>query len=110
MKMRAWPAIIGAPLLVLADQTIAYAFVAWSCSHQAVLPLHAVHAVFLLLILATAVSPWRRLDPGAAPSAAVEELERRNFFSLLGVLSAGFSALVVVAMWIPQWYIAPCLS
>ena len=110
MSTRTWPAVLLAPLLALADQSVAYAFVGWSCAHQAMAPLHAVHAAFLVAVLATAVSPSRRLDPDAPPTLQVEEHERRNFFALVGVLTAALSALVIVAMWIPQWFISPCIG
>jgi hypothetical protein len=108
--MRTWPAVILAPLLALIDQSVAYAMVPWACSHQAPGVLNAVHATFLVATLLTLVPAWRRLQPGAAPSARNPELERRHFFALVGVLSAAFSALVIVAMWIPQWFIGPCVS
>ena len=110
MSTRTWPAVLLAPVLALADQGVAYAFVGWSCSHQVVAPLPAVHAAFLAAVLATAISPWRRMEPGAAPTLSIEEHERRNFFALVGLLTAAISALVIVAMWIPQWFIPPCIG
>jgi hypothetical protein len=107
---RTWPAVLLAPVLALADQSVAYALVPWSCSHQSMGWLHAVHATFLVATLATLVAPWSRLAPGAPPTSSDEQVERRNFFALVGVLVAVFSALVIVAMWIPQWLIPACAS
>lgn len=110
LPMRTWPAVILAPLLALADQALAYALVPWSCSHQITGALHAVHLAFLVATLATAVPPWRRLSLRAPPASPNEEAERRHFFAIVGLLTASFSALVITAMWIPQWFISPCIG
>ncbi|HYC35945.1 MAG TPA: hypothetical protein VEC19_05950 [Usitatibacter sp.] len=105
---RTWPAVIAAPLLALADQSVAYALVPWACSHQGMAILHVSHAAFLVAILATLPGAWSRLDAGFPPSSPDEGMERRSFFGMVGAMMVAFSALVVLAMWIPQWFIAPC--
>lgn len=38
------------------------------------------------------------------------QAERRNFFAMLGTLTASLSAQVMLAMWIPQWFVSPCIA
>jgi len=66
--MRTWPGIVLAPLLALADQSVAYALVEWGCHAQQFASLHIVHLVFLLATLATLVPAWRaaRTNPLSA--------------------------------------------
>src|SRR5437867_2641457 len=75
--MRTWFALLGAPFLALADQSVSYATVGWSCAHQHTLVVHAVHGVFLAaIVLATLLAAsaglyaagvtklWRRAGAG----------------------------------------------
>jgi hypothetical protein len=108
--MRTWPAVLAAPVLALVDQSVAYALVPWSCSHQGSLLLHATHAVFLVVTLATIVPAAMRLQPASPPSSPDEQGERRRFFGFVGISIGAFSALVIAAMWGMLWFLPPCAS
>ena len=58
---------LAAPILVLADQSIAYATSGWACSHQNSMMLHVVHGAFLAacVVGAPAVARTRTLPPDA---------------------------------------------
>jgi hypothetical protein len=110
--MRAWPAVVLAPALALADQGAAYVLVAWSCAAQDRVWLNLVHVVFLGAVVATlalAARALRRAHP-RVPADEGESGERRHFFALVGVLLAALSAAAIVAMWIPQAFLSPCLA
>lgn len=107
---RSWPAVLLAPVLALVDQSVAYALVPWSCSHQSVAVPHAVHALFLAATLGTLFVPLRRLEPGEPPAMPDERLERRHFFAGVSLFVALLSALVILAMWIPSWFIPACAA
>jgi len=106
--MRTWLALLVAPVLALADQSIAFSMATWMCNRQHMLPMHALHASFAAAILvatATAWSHWRRSAAAADPST-----ERRHFIAGVATASGALSALAVVAMWIPTWLLSPCFA
>ena len=110
--MRTWPGIVLAPVLALADQSIAYALVPWGCSYQHFAALQVVHLVFLLGALATLVPAWhgamrRRVPDRAMPG---DNHDRHHFMSVVSLMTGSFSALVIVALWIPQWVLSPCFA
>ena len=106
--MHVWPALLGAPLLLLVDQAVAYAMVGWACSGQHVLPLHGVHAGFLLAILATLVAPSRALRGNPIRAALGHEDEGPDVLAVAAIGVATLSAATVVALWIPQLFLSPC--
>jgi hypothetical protein len=110
--MRTWPALLVAPLLALADQGIAYALAGWGCATQRLLALHAVHAVFLVVTLVLTAIAWRgarhalrqlRADAGFS-------VQRKDFVGVMAVAIGALSAVMIVAMWIPQWFLSPCYA
>ena len=106
--MRTWFALIVSPLLALADQSVSYATVTWSCAHQHSLALHLIHGTFLVTVVVgtcIAWSGWRRTSP---LSPAGEEVAARRFLAGVAAASGALSALVIVAMWVPVWVVAPC--
>jgi hypothetical protein len=108
--MRIWLALLVAPMLVLADQSIAYATSGWECARQYLFAVHALHAAVLVATLFTTVLAWRywrQTDAGARNDAS---LAVRHFLAGLAIASGAFSSLVVAAMWIPTWGLSPCFN
>ena len=101
--MRIWFALLAAPILALADQVVAYATVGWACAHE-----HAVHALFLVAVIAGSVPAWQLWHATRSAKAGNETLARRHFLAGLAFASAALSILVIVSMWMPAWVIAPC--
>jgi hypothetical protein len=107
--MRHWPALILAPLLALADQSVTYAMAGWGCAHQQRIPMDVVHALFLLGALAFTAMAF------AASRQALREwrsplfsVQRDGFLGISGTMVGLLSAGIIVAMWIPQWFLSPC--
>jgi hypothetical protein len=117
--MGAWPALLIAPLVVLAQQSISLALATPSCHQQTTVALNVVAAAALLLVLlltALAATGWQahRL-PGDRPLHEAEcddtrALRRRRFVAALGTATGLLSALVSLAMWFPVWALSPCAS
>ena len=112
--MRIFAAFLIAPLLALADQSVAYAFAGWSCAHQHEMLPHGVHAVFLALAIATAFFAWtesraalREVRPAREAGFSVQ---RHDVLAICGLAVAVLSATVIVALWIPQWVLSPCFG
>ena len=107
--MRTWFALLAAPLLALADQTISYAAADWTCAHHGTWVAHAVHAAFFVACAASCVLAWQ-LWRATVPAQADEAHARRHFLAGIATGSAALSGVVVLAMWIPNWWLSPCLA
>jgi len=108
--MRTWFALILAPLLALADQSVSYATVAWSCAHQDSLALHLVHGAFFVAIVIGTFFAWNRWRETRSAHPPSEEAAARHFLAGMATASGALSMLVIVAMWVPVWLIAPCFA
>ena len=107
--MRIWVALLIAPMLALADQAVAYATVGWSCTHGEVLAVHAVHALCLAAAAASVFPAWRLWTTTRSATGEVGP-SQRHFLAGLAVASGALSTLVIAAMWMPTWVIAPCID
>ncbi|HEY8976443.1 MAG TPA: hypothetical protein VIN75_19665 [Burkholderiaceae bacterium] len=105
--MRIWPALLLAPALALADQVIAFATLGWACARGQPIVVHAEHVVFFLAAVATLPSAWHAWKDSRTRHAAAGE--REAFLAGLAVGSAAMSAIVIAAMSLPTWLIAPCV-
>src|SRR5438270_13758602 len=110
--MRTWPGIVLAPLLALPDQSVAYALVPWGCSYQHFAALQCVHLVFFLAALATLVPAWPgamrpRMSDRGVPG---DSHDRHHFMSLVSFWLGALSALIILALWVPQWVLSPCFA
>ena len=106
--MRTWPGLLLAPLLALADQIIAYAAVPWSCVHERAAAVHGLHVLFLV---AATVTLWPASRVWRETRAAANDTDRRrHFLAGMALASAALSVLVIAALWMPTWFIAPCIA
>jgi hypothetical protein len=110
--MRIWFALLVAPVLALADQSVAYALAGWSCAHgHSVVP-HVTHAAFLLAVVVSTVLAWSVARTGfeATRTEGPFSTHRHDAMSLCALALGAYSAVVIVAFWIPQWMLSPCLG
>lgn len=109
--MRIWLALIVAPLLALADQTVAFALVGPGCARQTTAMLHVSHALFLALTVVVTIGAWRRwLETAPARVTDGEGAVQRHFLAGVAATVAAFSAAAIAAMWLPTWLISPCIA
>jgi hypothetical protein len=109
-----WPALILAPLLALAEQALAYALATPGCAHQHDAVLHVVPLGFLLAALATTAMAWadaRRRAPEGGGHADADRLGANRYFIACAATGVGaLASLAIVAMWVPLWWLPPCVS
>jgi hypothetical protein len=111
-----WPALLLAPLLALTEQSVAYALATPTCQTQAEHWHQLVPAPFIALTLLFTVMAWLEVRKLVAQGLDQPHVDadardlRRYFAARLAVWCGGFSTLVIVAMWIPQWVLSPCSS
>jgi hypothetical protein len=106
--MRLWVPLLLAPVLALCDQAVAFAVVGWSCAHDRAIVVHAIHASFLVATAVTLVPAWRIRH--SARARADDASRRQHFLGNIALASAALSALVIAAMWLTVWFIAPCVA
>ena len=110
--MRIWLALLFAPSLALACQSIMYALVTPSCSVQTRVAIHAVAAVSLLLCVVFALMARSAGAPvrHGADHDSDEPPATRHFLAIVAAAVGAISALVVLGMWIGAWVLSPCFS
>lgn len=112
--MRIWLALLVAPSLALACQSILYALVTPSCAMQSSAGLHAVAAVSLALaglctLLAVGAQRQERAGPARThDSDSAEPATNRRFLATVGAAVGVLSCLVILAMWMAIWVLSPC--
>ena len=111
--MRVWPAFVVAPFIALLDQSAAYALVQWSCATQNEAVLHWVHFIFLALAVIASLPAWAAAAGKAGlptPDAAGPAAGRARTMSIAAAMIGALSALVILAMWAPTWFLSPCFG
>lgn len=99
-----WLAVIGPPLATFAQQQLSYSLVSPSCARRAPILLHLPTLIMLALIGVATLYSWRewaRDDGEPVPT---------RFFPLLGLTMSGISAVVLVAQWLPTFFLPPCFQ
>jgi hypothetical protein len=108
--MRIWLALLLAPVLALADQSVALSLTTWACAHQQPLAMHAAHLLFMAAAAASTVLAWQAWRGTAGAGGNHETLARRRFLAGVATGSGALSTLVIAAMWAPNWVLSPCFA
>lgn len=107
-----WFALLAGPVAWMTGLNADYSLVRVACAKSTMLPLHLVTLVTLGLALAGGVVAWRewhrtgREPPGEGGSP----VERARFMSAVGIMTAAFFALVILAQWAAKLFLDPCVS
>jgi hypothetical protein len=102
--------VLLAPAAVLAGLQLAYQYVPHDCRAHSTALGHLIHGGALLLCLAGAFiawSEWQR-HGGEWPEEEAGPMGRSRLLGAVGVLISLLSALVVVAQWLPTFFLSPC--
>ena len=110
MIRASWPGLILAPVFALADQSVAYSLIEWSCEYQKPAVPQIAHLVFLILTLATLLMGWGRWEdrPAGKREDAGDDATRKSTFGVMATLVAALCALAILGMWYPHLVLAPC--
>ena len=111
--MKSWLAIVVAPTVALAAQSVMFSMVTPACSTQTRLQLHLAAAVALAIVLVLAVlafgeSSLHRKEPGSADSDEAHGEVPRRFLANVGTAVAAIAALVILGIWFTLWVLMPC--
>jgi hypothetical protein len=111
---RLWFGILCGPLAAVANEQIEYVVGAWSCGRFDVTSRYLLHAVPIVLILLCVVAGLVAWGEHTQPIDASDEhattadWSRRGFMAILGVGLSALGILVLLAQWMPVWYLSPC--
>ena len=110
MRRASWPGLLVAPILALADQSVSYSLLEWSCEHQKLAIPNMAHAVFLVLILVTMAMAWGCWGdrPAGKREDAGDAATQNSTLGVMAFLVASLCALIVAAMWFAHLLLAPC--
>jgi hypothetical protein len=112
--VRIWLALLAAPSLALAAQSIMYALVTPSCSLQTRV---LVHAVALGALVLAALFTWLARSEWARRAAALsadsdsdapDPGSVRRFLALVATAVGALSCLTILTMWMGAWVLSPC--
>src|SRR5688572_17108380 len=103
-----WLGVLGPPTAFLFNLGLSYAMVGAVCEGRwrSISTLHVVPALLLLITILLGIASYRRIGQRPENSG----WDRDEVLAVLGVLSASFFALVLVAQWIPTMLLEPCLQ
>ncbi|HEX8271507.1 MAG TPA: hypothetical protein VF615_02575 [Longimicrobiaceae bacterium] len=107
-----WFAVLAGPVAWMLGLNAAYAFVRLACDEQTLLYMHASSLLTLALALgggAVALREWRRAG-GEWPGEGGGAVPRSRFMAALGLLGSGLFALTIVAQWIANLFLNPCMG
>jgi hypothetical protein len=122
MSAPLWAGVIGAPMAWGVQLQIGYALVPWVCEHGHHYLLHLTTIVFALTSIVCGFVCYRYRNPPGhvgsesprSPSHTGSEQEdvpgRTYFLAILGALSSGLFALVIIAQGIASFFIDPCIK
>jgi hypothetical protein len=111
-KVALWTGVLGGPVLWAVHLQTGYVISRFTCTRGHLAAVH--HAVTLLMLLAAvactllALREWRRLGPSDSHGDEAGPLGRSRFLAGLGILSSGLFSLVIVAGWVPMFFLSPC--
>lgn len=112
--MRTWFALIVAPSIALASQSIMYALVTPSCSVQTRVLVHVVGAASLIAAAVLALlarGDWLHHGArmaGGPDTDSADPANARRFLAAVATAVAALSALVILMMWFGAWVLSPC--
>jgi hypothetical protein len=112
--MRIWLALLAAPSLALACQSVLYAMVTPACGLQSRNGLHLVAAGSLALAGIFTLLAWhewrlRAADTGGTPdSDDAGPSATRRFLAIVATAVGALSSLTILTMWMAVWVLSPC--
>ena len=106
-----WFGVLAAPFAFLMHLEINYALVAQVCESGQRIVLHLVTLLFLLLAASGAFVAWRNWQETGRrlPGEAGSVLERSRLMAAVGFLMSALFILALIAQWIPQFFLDPCM-
>jgi hypothetical protein len=107
-RMTSWPAVMGAPIVFLSQQIIAYALVPVACSSQHHWVLSMAPAAGLCVAGAATMAAVQARAAATRAIEAGESARRAAFSANCGIAIGSISCLGIICQWATQLVISPC--
>ena len=110
-KVSLWTGVLGGAIAWSLQLQAGYAISRFSHEHPWLTGVH--HAVSAVSVIAAAACAllawrdWRRLGGGSPRGTEPGVPGRSRFLAALGVISSGLFALVILAQWVPVFFLDP---
>lgn len=108
-----WFGLLAPPLAMLTNVSLGFALVPWSCAAKSRVLLHSEIAVLVLISIAGGIvahREWKRFGGGGDVDDAGGPGPRTRFLGVLGIWSSALFTLILLAQWLANAYLTPCLS
>lgn len=108
-----WFGVLAPALAMLTNVSLGFALVPWSCAAKTRVLLHAEIAVLVLVSVAAGIvahHEWRRHGGGGEADDAGGPAARARFLGVMGIGSSVLFTLILLAQWLANAYLTPCLS
>ena len=108
--MKHSPILVVAPLLALADQSVAYSLVEWGCrvGHRDVPVL--VQGLFLAAAIVLTLLAWRQCRRSSVSARGDAAASTGHLIAWVGMGAAALSTLVIAMMVFAAIVLSPCLG
>ena len=105
-----WIGFVGPALVWFLAFTVDYALVERACVSETPFVLHLVMVVFILLTAGCIWISWREWNRVgvAKPDEAGGATPRARFMAGSGMLTSSFFTLLLLAQWLPHFFLSPC--
>lgn len=107
-----WFAMLAAPVAWFAGLNLNYSLVRLACAKGTLISLHLVSAATLVLAVSGGVVAWRewRRVGGGWPGEGGDPRARSRFMAVIGVLASALFSLVILAQWVAELILNPCVG
>jgi hypothetical protein len=110
-----WVGVLGPPILWAIRFGVNYALMPLICAAELIWLPHTITAISLVLLAGMGWTAWRfwsgtRGARDAAPAGTSDLVRRTRFMGLFGMMSAALFTLAVLAEWLANVMIDPCLT
>lgn len=107
-----WVAVLAGPLAWMLGLNAEYSLVAVACAKQSLVSLHLVSLATLLMSVGGGLLAWREWQRAGAelPGEEGGTIPRSRFMAAVGLLGSGYFSLVILAQWIANLFLNPCMG
>jgi hypothetical protein len=105
-----WVAVLIGPIAWFLHQQVGYGMATFACGRNGEVGLHVVTGIALLIIALGAIIAWRSsVRLGRVGMVHGDGTVARSRFMALGAgLSSLFFTPVIIAQWVPTFFLRPC--
>ena len=102
--------MLAAPVAWLFQLQVTYLFVLYACSTGQHFTLHLVSILTLVIAAGGGFVAWRNWQQAGRewPNQDEGVIPRSRFMAVLGVLTSALFFLLILASWIPSFFLGPC--